>query len=77
MEQGFSVYTLSIPFRKPSNIISNKPSLGPFRQRLPGFDGIVGRLEVAQQRTLQVRQSRHITLDLVPGVGLALKQPHH
>ena len=74
-EQGFSIInvnTLSIPFRKTYNIVSDRPSLGPFGQRLSCLEGIVRWLEVVQQRNLQVRPTRHITLYLVPSVGLAL-----
>ena len=50
MEQGFSlvdIHTLSVSFRKTNNIVSDRPSLGPFWQCLPCLEGIVSRLEVA------------------------------
>ena len=49
------IYTLSIPFGKPYNIICNIPSLGPFCQHLPCLEGIIRWLEVVQQQYLQVR----------------------
>ena len=75
MKQGLSIvdiYILSIPFGKLYNIVCNRPSLGPFFQYLPRLEGIIRWLEVVQQRNLQVRPTQHITLYLVPSVGLAL-----
>ena len=80
MEQGFSIInvnTLSIPFRETYNIVSDGPSLGPFCQRLSCFECIVRWLEVVQQRDLQVWPTRHITLYLKPGVGMAFQQAHN
>ena len=78
-KQGLSlidVNTLSMPFGKPYDIVCNRPSLGPFCQCLPRLEGIICWLEVIQQRHLQVRPSQHITLHLVPSVGVALQQPN-
>ena len=50
-KQGFSlidVHTLSIPFRKPNDIVRNRPSLGPFGQCLTRLESIVCRLEVVK-----------------------------
>ena len=63
--------------REPNNIICSRASLCPFSQHLPGLEGIVGRLEVAQQCSLQISPTQHNTLHLKPGVGLALQQPHN
>ena len=57
MKQGFSlidVHTLSILFGKTYDIVSERPLLGPFCQRLPHLEGIIRWLEVVQQRNLQV-----------------------
>ena len=78
-KQGFSllyIYTLRIMLKKANDVIRNWPSLGPFRQYLPSFEGIVSRHEVVQQRCLQIDSTRHITLHLKPDVGLALQQPN-
>ena len=73
---GVHITTLSIPFGKTINILSDAASLCPFGQSLARLKRVVRGLEIAQQRGLQPRPPLHITLDEVPSMRLPFQQAH-
>ena len=73
MEESFriiNVTTLREPLTKAHNIVSHIATLYPFGQGLMHFERIAGWLEVRQESSFHSTPPRHITLNLIPGMGL-------
>ena len=67
------VSALGIRLRKSHNILSETTLLCRLSQGLPCFKCVVHWLKVAEQHSLQITPTRHITLHLIPSVSLPLK----
>ena len=73
MEESFRIIditTLREPLTKAHNIVSHIAALYPFSQGLTHFECVVGWLEVRQQGSFHSTPPQHITLNLIPGMGL-------
>ena len=73
MEESFriiDVTTLREPFTKAHNIVSYIATLDLFGHGLMCFECVVSWFEVRQQSSFQSSPPQHITLNLVPGMGL-------
>ena len=65
-----NIPTLCEPSTKSHNIVSYIATLDPFGQGLMHFEHVVGWFEVGQQSSFHSSPPRHITLNLIPGMGL-------
>ena len=65
-----NVSTLCEPFTKAHNIVSYIATLNPFGQGLTCLVCVVGWFEVKQQSSFHSSPPQHITLNLIPGMGL-------
>ena len=65
-----NVTTLREPLTKPHNIVSYIAMLHPFGQGLTHFECVVSWLQLRQQGSFHSTPPQHITLNLIPGMGL-------
>ena len=75
MEESFciiDVTALREHLTKAHNIVSHITTLYPFGQGLTHFECVVGWFEVRQQGSFNSALPRHITLNLIPGMGSPL-----
>lgn len=73
MEESFriiNVTTLHEPLAKVHNMVGHIATLYPFGQGLMHFECVVSWLEIRQQSSFYGTPPQHITLNLIPGMGL-------
>ena len=72
-EESFRIINVTMlrePLTKVHNIVHYTATLDPFGQGLMHFECVVGWFEVRQQSSFHSSPPRHITLNLIPGMGL-------